>query len=1264
MTVRNRYLFTQAYLDQVMADPRHDEAAATLAQGLSDWAAFRDDASLSTLIDSWVGPVLDILGFHHQGVEGQPGLERLYTDLTAQQVLGICLTVPPGADIDSTIKGVHYAYQIIAALRDGGCTWGVLTDGSLWRLVSADVLRPYETYLEVDLGQMRTRPPAETMRVFHTFFRRDAFLPDDEGKTTLDGHLACSEEVAEAIQKHLKDKMESVLGALCRGFVMADGRESYTDEQRAEIFDNATYLLYRILFILYAEARGLLPLGNPAYDEIGMQRLVEQAVRYHKQGVPDPASTTLWDGLLHLSKAIYEGDDSRGVPAYNGGLFSDEDADDFSKGYLRDCSISDPHLASALFDLTHRPSSNAPDEYESIGYRDLSVRALGGLYEGMLEYKLFLADQKIYGIPDRKGGFQYKPATQVERPKRTYREIEAGDVYFAHSPTQRKATGSYYTPEYIVDYIVKQTVERGLRQRRELLEGKITDWLREVAGALGEAERIRLQKAVDRELLRFVEEEVLAFRVCDPAMGSGHFLVNAAHTIANFIVETLNRAPWENAELDADPTIWRRRLVESCIYGVDLNPLAVELAKLSLWLATVAEGKPLNFLDHHLKTGNSLIGAWVEKLATLPRPKKRAKTFTGKKLVAMQASIFDQRLSATLPAMLRKTLEISERPSEKPADIKGKEAANQDFRELKAPFKAVADLWVSTYFGNGATESEYKEALEHIGQPKHLPTLTAVQRVEDVTKEKRFFHWELEFPEVFYTHSSMRPKPGFDAVVGNPPYVHVRTGLLKSSDSRFLTQRYDTAVGQWDVFGTFIERSFELMTEGGIWGFIIPRRVVANENFEPVRALLLSHTLKSYLDCGTAFPEAGVEACVLVAAKAPTPQGAVMAIDARIDSAIQEVNSILLRSIAVLPFSVFPVRNSGREVDLATRIIEAGDRVGDHLLITRGIEAGMNDPAFVRVQAGREPRGAYPCIAGQDVDRYSVVFNNWFVVPDHENTSKFKTPEVFLQTPKILIRFVANFPIAALDDAGYYNPNTLYNGHARKGTILDLRFVLACLNSALITWWFKLAFLSEENLFPHIQKSQLVRIPLPRVCLSMPKTLRTSLLAEASRVSQACIHASDPSGFLPLLMALQSERSKGADVLHDLLVLLVDQMIEMHKENQAETKRFLRWLAGYTGLRIDDWRLKTRVKAYWEHGWDEVRRALTQNRKAIEKASGRNVEEGGSALETIHRKFDQSVSQLEPLVQRIATTDPLIDLIVYRLYGLTEDEVAIVEERM
>ncbi len=1255
MVVRNQYLFAQAYLDQVMADPGHDEAAATLGQGLADWAPFRDDDSLSTLIDSWVGPVLDILAFHHQPVEREPGLQKLYSDLTGQQLLALCLVLPPGADIDNTVKGAHHAFEIVDALRQESCTWGVLTDGSRWRLVKADVIRPYESYLEVNLGQVKARPSAETVRVFHAFFRRDVFVAGEEGKTPLDEHLARSEEVAESIQDHLREKMESVLGALCRGFVMADGRESYTEEQRAEIFDNATYLLYRILFILYAEARSLLPAGNPAYDDIGMERLVKQAVRYHEEGVPEQIATTLWNGLRRLSKAIYESDEARGVPAYNGGLFSDEDTEDFSKGYLRDCFISDPHLASALVDLTQIPSTKTPDAYQAIDYRDLSVRALGGLYEGMLEYRLFLAEQKTYGIPDGKGGYHYKPASEVKRPKRTYRMIDAGDVYFAQSPTQRKATGSYYTPEYIVDYIVKQTVERGLRERREPLESKLTSWSDEVHGALDDAERKRLQNAVDRELMAFVEGRVLTFRVCDPAMGSGHFLVNAAHTIANFIVETLNLAPWENAELDSDPVHWRRRLIESCIYGVDLNPLAVELGKLSLWLASVAEAKPLNFLDHHLKVGNSLIGAWVEDLGSPPvtgKPRRK------KELKAEQLSYFDQSLGQILPTLLGKALEISERPSDSMEDIRGKQAAEQAVEDLTAPFKTVADLWTSAYFGNSLMQEEYDQALEGITDSKQLPYLPAAERALQIAKMRRFFHWELEFPEVFYQDSNRGSNPGFDALAGNPPYG--QKGTLTPDERKWARKNFEST-SSGNIAELFTERGLDLTRSKGYFSFILPKKVTFGFSWTSLRHSLLSgNRILSAADVSQAFEKVLLEQAILAVQKQATSQKSIP---------ILTSDGTRLHQTCRVPAelytdSLFPLWREDYSAALHRKLWEVSDPLAhEHCHVYMGL--GSVTSKFTTDPAHR------PCVRGRQIGRYKLSSLDSHLPA---NTPIAQSELELMSQPKVIMQtIVAHVPkpdphiiiTAAIDHLGLLVHDTvsyLVQHRYENG------YLAAILNSRLLSFYCYRFVFNYAVRTMHFIEPYARRMPLRRISFLGSHDERARLAHEWSELLHSYERLSTDQSYGPFLSSnlgrwLGSRLETDLDetvAVHDLLAHLAEQMTDMNNEKQNAAKEFSNWVVRYTGLDVDEWTLKTRVTGYWEHGWDELQRALRRNRNAIEKASGRDVE-SESTLRTIQDEFGQSMARLQPLLHRIASTDRLIDLIVYRLYGLTEEEVAIVE---
>jgi len=210
-------------------------------------------------------------------------------------------------------------------------------------------------------------------------------------------------------------------------------------------------------------------------------------------------------------------------------------------------------------------------------------------------------------------------------------------------------------------------------------------------------------------------------------------------------------------------------------------------------------------------------------------------------------------------------------------------------------------------------------------------------------------------------------------------------------------------------------------------------------------------------------------------------------------------------------------------------------------------------------------------------------------------------------------------------------------------------FGLALLNSWLLNWRFKLT--SSNN---NVNAYEIDALPVPKCDFATHKNDRDAMTTNLIAQYEA-------SDFDRLLAGVEKHlASHTTDVIHDLLAYLAEKVIEMNKDKQAETEGFLDWLAGYTSLPIEDWRLKTVVKAYWENGWDEVRRALRQNRKAIEQASGQNVE-GRQALEAVQSEFDQSVARLKPLLERIGSTDRLIDLIVYRLYGLTEEEVAIVE---
>ena len=204
----------------------------------------------------------------------------------------------------------------------------------------------------------------------------------------------------------------------------------------------------------------------------------------------------------------------------------------------------------------------------------------------------------------------YLPAKGTQRQAND-ELIPAGNVYFAQSPHERKATGTHYTPEDLVEKLVTQTVLRLLDERWQAFEPQFQGWLQEIDSIPNPERRAAMGSYIDNQLVEYVREQILSLSVCDPAMGSGHFLVHTAHQITNVILHTLTLTHWDNPEMDINPAVWRQRAVENCLYGVDINPVAVELAKLSLWLASMQADRPLSFLDHHLKVWQQSAGRFA-----------------------------------------------------------------------------------------------------------------------------------------------------------------------------------------------------------------------------------------------------------------------------------------------------------------------------------------------------------------------------------------------------------------------------------------------------------------------------------------------------------------------------------------------------------------------------------------------------------------------------------------------------------------------------
>jgi hypothetical protein len=1371
--VTNYLLFNHTYLRQLQADSSVDDEASVAAQGVREWYGFQDRTSTEALVQSWVAPMLQILELELQPLSPDQAandahVHLLYTawDHEKETPVGLCYVTPPGADLDTTTKGRHWmAHAILAARnlqskvenRKSKIRWVILTNGDQWRLLDAQALRRYEAYLQVDLGEL-ARDPSDlsALRLFYRCFHRSAFTPTQsspsqgEGREEvgLDHLLAESDHATEQAEDHLKARVshnEGIMARLCLGFVQTTGKTSFTEAERDGIYRDATYLLYRMLFILYAEARGLLPMDNPAYQAVSLTELAQTAYDYRLRGMPNGQATALWDQLKQLCTAIYESDAELNIPAYNGGLFDDAD-----KPHLREGSIADAYLTEALFDLAYRPDANTPDGYQAIDYRDLSVRHLGSLYEGMIEYRLQIAEETLWARRDKKGNVRFLRTCQDGAPRRTDVEIKQGDVYFSQSPGERRATGTYYTPEYIVDYIVRQAVVRGLRERRAPLEEKLSSWLEEITATTDPNERARMQHTADEELLRFVEEQVLTFRACDPAMGSGHFLVNAAHQMTHIIVETLHLTPWENTEIDADPVTWRRRVVERCLYGVDLSLMAVELAKLSLWLASVAEGKPLSFMDHHLHQGNSLIGARLEDLVEVlagvasTRPSRRErKAREAGQLSMLDDPAFSQHVTAATDLLAQ----ISARVVERAEDVKAQEADYKQVRAELEPYRRLADLWTARHYGVDVDGRQLRAISEYLlnGAVSPVPEYERLLgHTQELVDKWTIFHWKLEFPV------PMLLSNGFDAVFGNPPWISFGLrglGTLDEAEETFYRTRYtDSAEYKLSLYAVFIEAAMRLVQAGGRQSFIVPDSFLLGSYFSGIRRFILANSTieQIILFLEDFWPSGSVGRCVLYVVRiepdaTARQQAMVEAIEAKslgdFGRGIVRRNGYAQANFVQAHLNRFRLLFDESSQHIIEEM-ESGSRpLSKTVKFYSGLigKAGKASIVIDTRPADYSPERCGRLISsGRYLGRYSLEFSGQYVRRERDlyksgyDEDKYSSPKLFLNQTGDSLK-------VCYDDQGFFCLNNMHIGYP-VAFDYDLRFVNAILCSRLMNFYYHTISLELGRAMAQIDIETVDRLPIPRVVpgsqIGKPPTLSESALELYYQ------YLSDPRHeHLALACQVMSE-----PFAHDSLVYLTQRMIDLNKEHQrlereADLFRFVERdtpclrldkalgspLAtgemasdlsavrhDIEGLRLSQeedgrWLLEVRAKLRDpEGGWREhqrdqdgnlVRQWLPVYRLPLDEATGRFYHyafahlrgfdgagkfPGGytrTALEKLQAtKVPKFVPvDLAPLValeaeladvrRKIWLTDDLIDQIVYKLYGLTEEEIAIVEER-
>jgi len=767
----------------------------------------------------------DVLGFHiGAGEERIHGLHGSAEDEAAGlRPLALLWCGGWDEDLSSGRGSSSPQHQLEAALDSAGALYGFLATGERLRLVRAPGEGPRRSYLEIDLAGLVEDEDPESFALFFHLAHANQFLAKGESEAPIRLIEAESKKQAEKVSEDLKRAVFSATEMLV-GALLADAEARGATVTNAELpafRDAGLTAIYRLLFILYAEDRDpRLQEHRIYFESYSLDRLIGDLLH-------DPAHvwasnrSTLWSRLTALFRVYHAGlapiSPWQHIPPRGGNFF---DASTAAGKLLDEARLGDREVAALLQAL----ATTAPRRgvgRERVSFRELDIESLGSVYEGLLEFEPRIASEttlevkaagRTYALvpselvrlceekqlsltgelalvegttaealhPERASDDEDEEDGEEEVTEESDGEDEDGDGLKKGSSARllrcfetgtfhfvpggaRKGSGSFYTPRLLVQDIVRHALG-------PLVAGK----------SPGEIERLR---------------------VLDPACGSAHFLVEAMRFLGQalhraYVEESGTAAPsefrdtigqgwdddWEASDeaaraANSEARAWcKRRIAERCLFGVDLNATAVELARVALWIESLAGDRPLSYFRHHIRHGNSLLGTWLDRLDVPPLtsmgskgPKKSDETFFGQlvRRCVQEAARLRRMIDEITPDALR--AEGAE--PESVDEFRFKELQHRRAEDLLAAARLLFDLrsasaFLPTIWGDMPTLRGYVEDLPKLQgyacTRAWWPAFTLVQQREN------FFHWQLEFPEVL-----LGERPGFDAVLGNPPWDKV-----------------------------------------------------------------------------------------------------------------------------------------------------------------------------------------------------------------------------------------------------------------------------------------------------------------------------------------------------------------------------------------------------------------------------------------------------------------------------------------------------------
>jgi hypothetical protein len=800
-----------------------DEINLAWNLAISNWKAFktkRDNLSDSESGTTetrryWMLPLFQVLGYELISSNAEIINGKSYAishravnkDGFPIHIIGVNQSLDKRADSGGARLSPHSLVQ--EYLNNNDHMYGLVSNGRFIRILRDATRLSRLSYLEFDLEQILEEGLyVEFALLFRVLHATRMPASQDSGQDSFleyyhQESMASGSRIRERLSLAVENSIKDLANGLLKNPANQDLRDIILNEELSpkEYYLFTLRLVYRILFLLVIEERKLI-FPEKRDDELNRKRSIyynfysiQRLTKLAERSIyVDPRKTDLWQSLM-TTFALFENETighHLGISPLGSGIFSPS-----ALGVVSKQLMDNETLLRVLHYLV--TFENEQGIRVRVNYADLDVEEFGSVYEGLLDY-----DPEI---------------TQV-----------AGEPMFGFvKGDDRSSSGSHYTPEELVRPLIKHSLDY-------LIEDKL--------------------KESDPE------KGLLSLTICDVACGSGHILLSAARRVGFELAKVRSK------EDQPTPTVLRvavRDVIRHCIYGVDLNPLAVELCKVALWLEAHEPGEPLNFLDHHIKCGNAIVGlAHADELEKgiaseafkfLPGDDKEiASAFKKRndqeiKTVGQLTLMDESKIDNELKDVQGDFLKFAQLPENTHEQIAKKEKAYQDLTKGKKwwRLKNLADLQVAQFFIPKTTTNKEK-LTTHSQYNTYLKQGTQIfdrGASMAISQEKRFFHWFLEFPEVFQ-------KGGFDCILGNPPFLGDKKlkGLLGESFMEISKYLFHP-IGAVDLVTYFFRRNFDIINRTGYVSLISTNTIAQGSSREGGLDVIISkggiinHAVKS-----------------------------------------------------------------------------------------------------------------------------------------------------------------------------------------------------------------------------------------------------------------------------------------------------------------------------------------------------------------------------------------------------------------------------------